>query len=57
MRISKAEIERRAYELYLARGGGEGKALDDWLDAKLELILESLEARRISDGGCEKKPD
>jgi Protein of unknown function (DUF2934) len=30
-------IEQRAYELYQARGGGEGGAMDDWLDAEREL--------------------
>lgn len=48
MTIRKAEIEKRAYELYLARGRGEGKALNDWLDAKLDLFLESLEAQKTS---------
>lgn len=27
----------RAYELYLARGGGEGLELEDWLSAEREL--------------------
>ena len=30
-------IAMRAYELYLARGGGEGRELDDWLAAEREL--------------------
>lgn len=30
-------IAARAYELYRARGGGEGRALDDWLEAEREL--------------------
>lgn len=30
-------IAMRAYELYLARGGGEGAAMDDWLRAEQEL--------------------
>jgi len=29
-----AEIRRRAYELYLARGGAEGNDLQDWLEAE-----------------------
>jgi len=28
------EIRRRAYELYLARGAGEGNDLSDWLEAE-----------------------
>jgi len=51
MTISKLEIEKRAYELYLARGRAEGKALNDWLDAKLDLLLESLEAQSTSNTG------
>ena len=30
-------IAMRAYELYLARGGGEGMELEDWLRAEQEL--------------------
>ena len=31
------EIERRAYELHLARGAGDGHDLDDWIQAEREL--------------------
>jgi Protein of unknown function (DUF2934) len=34
---SSEEIQRRAYQLYLQRGGQEGYALDDWLKAENEL--------------------
>jgi len=30
-------ISARAYELYLARGGADGQAWDDWLAAEREL--------------------
>ena len=30
-------VAQRAYELYLARGGGDGRAMDDWLRAEHEL--------------------
>jgi hypothetical protein len=33
----RERIEARAYELYLARGGGDGHAEDDWLTAEREL--------------------
>lgn len=36
-RPSEAEIARRAYELYEARGREDGHALDDWLDAERDL--------------------
>jgi hypothetical protein len=35
--INRARVAERAYELYLARGGGDGLALDDWLSAEREL--------------------
>ena len=31
-------IANRAYELFLARGGEHGHALDDWLQAEQELL-------------------
>jgi hypothetical protein len=34
---SSQEIERRAYEIYLSRGGGPGADVDDWLQAEREL--------------------
>ena len=34
---TQEEIERRAYELCLARGGAHGHDLDDWLQAEREL--------------------
>jgi len=33
-------IARRAHEIYLARGGEHGKALDDWLRAEREIDAE-----------------
>jgi hypothetical protein len=34
----RAEIARRAYELYLERGYVDGQDLDDWLAAERELV-------------------
>ena len=34
---AREDIERRAYELYLARGGAEGCAVEDWQQAEREL--------------------
>jgi hypothetical protein len=31
------EIRRRAYQIYLERGGQPGRELDDWLQAEREL--------------------
>jgi hypothetical protein len=33
-------IARRAHEIYQARGGTHGKALDDWLQAEREIDSE-----------------
>lgn len=34
---TRARIEARAYDLYLARKGGPGDAVSDWLRAEREL--------------------
>jgi hypothetical protein len=31
------QIRRRAHDIYVARGGGEGLALNDWLKAEQDL--------------------
>ena len=31
-------IRNRAYDLYLQRGRADGHALDDWLEAKAEVL-------------------
>jgi hypothetical protein len=33
----RLDVERRAYEIYQARGGSHGSDLDDWLQAEREL--------------------
>ena len=38
---TREEIELRAYEIYLKRGGEIGSALDDWLAAEKELSASS----------------
>jgi hypothetical protein len=35
---TRGEIARRAYEIYLARGGGEGRDVEDWLSAEAEVL-------------------
>lgn len=34
---AEEEIRQRAYELFEARGGGEGRELEDWLQAEEEI--------------------
>jgi hypothetical protein len=36
------EISRRAHELYLQRGGGHGKDVEDWVRAEKELSDEPV---------------
>jgi Protein of unknown function (DUF2934) len=35
--ITQEHIRERAYEIYIERGGADGRALDDWLHAESEL--------------------
>ena len=34
------DIERRAYQIYLGRGGTHGHDLDDWLQAERQVVEE-----------------
>jgi hypothetical protein len=38
----RAEIEKRAYEIWLSEGGGHGCDLDHWLLAERELAAAPL---------------
>ena len=43
------QIRRRAYEIYLDRGGASGSEFDDWLQAESEIRMDrehTLEAGR-----------
>ena len=40
--ITKDDVARRAYELFLARGQGEGQDVEDWLEAERQLEAESM---------------
>ena len=40
-------IARRAHEIYEARGGEHGKAMEDWLQAEREVDAEMDAARNI----------
>lgn len=37
-RADRDRVATRAYELYISRGGQEGRALDDWLRAEREIL-------------------
>jgi hypothetical protein len=45
--ITRELIERRAYEIYLQRGGQDGGDLDDWLIAERELLGEQEQPRAV----------
>jgi hypothetical protein len=36
--LDRKRVAQRAYEMYLARGGVGGQAMEDWLNAERELI-------------------
>jgi hypothetical protein len=36
--VDRERIASRAYELYVARGGGHGRDMEDWLEAEAELV-------------------
>ena len=38
-------IARKAYELYEQRGGGEGQAMGDWLEAE-RIVMDELHESR-----------
>jgi hypothetical protein len=38
VRPTDVDIQKRAYEIYFARGGEAGHALEDWLCAEKEII-------------------
>ena len=41
---SREDIAHRAYELYVRRGSGPGKAVEDWVRAEKELTVEVVVA-------------
>lgn len=49
----KERIEKRAYELFVKRGGRHGYALEDWLKAERETMQDV--ARKAS-GSAQSKP-
>ncbi len=42
---TREQIERYAYELYLARGAADGQDIDDWLHAERELREANTKVR------------
>ena len=48
---SEEDIRRRAHAKYEQRGRGDGKALDDWIQAEAELRRELKEDWRLDQSG------
>jgi hypothetical protein len=46
MEITREMIERKAYELFLARGGQHGDDVSDWLEAERQLLEEMPRERK-----------
>jgi hypothetical protein len=42
--VTQEQIRQRAYEIYVARGGRSGSALNDWLQAERELGFQARTA-------------
>ena len=40
------EIARKAFDIYVARGGEHGHDLEDWLKAESELLAELVSRRQ-----------
>lgn len=40
--ISKEDVAQRAHDLYVQRGGGPGKDIEDWVTAEKELSTEVI---------------
>jgi hypothetical protein len=49
----KERIEKRAYELFVKRGGRHGYALEDWLKAEQETMQD---VAREAGGSAQSKP-
>ena len=48
MEITREMIEKKAYELFLARGGEHGADINDWLEAERQLRTEIAAPARPS---------
>lgn len=42
------EVRRRAYEIYVERGKGEGQELEDWLQAEAEVYAAQRGRRQAA---------
>jgi Protein of unknown function (DUF2934) len=54
--LSREDVERRAFQLYMARGREPGQDLKDWLTAEKEMSepIKRVESRASSDSDSRK---
>ncbi|MGA8678021.1 MAG: DUF2934 domain-containing protein [Candidatus Acidiferrales bacterium] len=45
---TRDEIELRAYQIYIERGGAHGHETDDWLQAEHELFEKYVNTSRMA---------
>jgi hypothetical protein len=45
-RMYEEDVARRAYDLFLSRGGQHGHDVDDWLEAERQLVPVPTRATR-----------
>jgi hypothetical protein len=45
--VAEEQIRERAHQIFLARGGGPGNELDDWLRAEQEIKRERATATHL----------
>jgi Protein of unknown function (DUF2934) len=45
---TREQIERRAYQFYLERGGAHGQDVEDWLKAERELLEKHRKTGRLA---------
>ena len=48
----RERIAQRAYQLYMERGGSDGRDLDDWLEAERELARRNAERGNTTESGA-----
>lgn len=51
----KEMIEKRAYHLFLKRGGVHGYSVQDWFQAEKEIFAE-IEAKKAAEAGQSARP-
>jgi len=55
VKSSSEQVARRAYELFLARGAGHGRDLDDWLEAERQVIEQAPNGRSKGTGASSRR--